>query len=810
MIRNYLKIAWRNLRKNRIITFVNTIGLSIGVAACLLIGIYIRHEISYDAHIPDADRVFRVYATFNQDGEIDKGAHFTAILAPTLEQDFREVESAGRFMDNPLFYRAGSNDISIEGDDVQFREEGFTYMDQSLLDIIQPDMVFGTYQEALSKPKTIVLSVSKAKKYFGRNDPTGKVIYLNGNKDDPFVIGGVMKDFPTNSHLDYDFLITLTDVEFGEGEQTRWLQSNYLTYVKLHENVEVESFAKRMSDHIFSKYIVPALKDIGNVMAETIEQDAAIYLQPVRDIHLYASDIHDNHARGDVRYIWLFGIVALFILLIACINFINLSTAKSTNRAKEVGLRKVLGSARRELVQQFLTESVLITTISFLLGVGLSYLLLPSFNLISDRSLEIPFQSIAFIPSIIIVSLVVGVFAGIYPSLYLSGFSPISVLKGRIRRGSKSSGLRSGLVVFQFTVSIALIVGTIIINQQMNFILNKDAGFDKEQVLQLQSTNVLGDQVEVFKDEIKNIPGVVNASISDYLPIEGTKRNGNTVFNEGKASSEEGIFAQAWIIDEDYFETLGLNLMEGRNFAKDRATDDGKAIINQEMAHRLGMAQPVGQNFDRHGTPIEIIGVVEDFHFEAFTEEVGPLMMFSGVSSTMMSVKIRGEEVTSVIAALESKWNQFSPNLDFRYTFMDQSFAGMYAQVKRVSWMFTAFALLAIFIACLGLFALSAFIVEQRRKEMSIRKVLGASFESIFGLLTRQFVLLVFVSLLIAVPIATYFMNKWLEDYAYRIEISWHVFAIAGILSLLIALSTISYHALKTALVNPIHSLRDE
>lgn len=810
MIINYLTIAWRNLRKSAVITTVNVVGLSIGVAACLLIAIYIKHEISYDQHVRDADRIYRLYGTFNKEGETLKGAHFTAILSPTLKSDFREVEESGRFMANPLFYGAGSNDINFEGSALQFREEGFSYADQSLMSILQPRMIYGDNNTALSDPKSIVISQTKANKYFEGKNPIGQVMYLNGKEDDPFSIGGVMEDFPSNSHLNYDFLITLTDVEFGEGEQTRWLQDNYFTYVKLRQGVDVKAFADRMEQHLIQKYYVPALKAVGSVMAETAERDFGIVLQPIRDIHLHGGDILDYDTRGDIRFIWLFGVIALFILMIACINFINLSTAKSANRAKEVGLRKVLGSRRKELISQFLTESSLVALVSFVLGVLLSYVLLPYFNEMSDRHLAMPFDVPAFLPLVLGVALLVGICAGLYPALYLSGFDPARVLKGKVRRGTKSSGLRSSLVVFQFTISIALIAGTIIINQQMHFILNKDAGFDKEQVLQLQSTNVLGDQVETFKEAIKAIPGVVNASISDYLPIEGTKRNGNTVYNEGQEKAEEGVFAQAWVIDEDYLETLGINLLEGRNFVKDRAAEAQRAIVNEEMIRKLNMDDPIGKKFDRFGNAVEIIGVVENFHYQSFTEEVRPLMMFAGISPTLMSVKIKSDEMESVIAQIESTWNDFDASLDFSYTFMDRSFANMYDHVKRISWIFTSFALLAIFIACLGLFALSAFIVEQRRKEMSIRKVLGASLESIFGLLTRQFVLLVIVSLVIAIPICIYFMRQWLADYKYRIDVSWEVFALAGIAAILIALSTISYHALRTALVNPIHSLRDE
>lgn len=811
MLSNYLKIAWRNIARNKVFSFINVTGLSLGVAACLLIALYVFHETSYDKQVPNAENIYRLYFSFPIDGKEEKGAFTSANMAPTLLSDFEEVEKSGRLLDNPLFSGAGSNEVRIEGDPLQHHEEGFAYADQSILDIFQLPMVQGDSKTALADPHTVVISEKKAKKYFKNASPLGKSIYLNGNDQVPYRISGVMKDMPGNSNLDYDFFITLKGVEFGDGEQTRWIQTNYFTYIQLKPGLDATIAEKKISHTILSKYIIPAFRDFNTTLAKSIEKDAAIHLQPLANIHLYSSGIDDYHTRGDIRFIWLFGAVAIFILLIACINFINLSTAQSANRAKEVGLRKVVGSQRGALVGQFLSESTLITVIAFIFGVALAILLLPYFNTLAGKELNFPWQVTWFTPAILGSALFVGLLAGLYPAFYLSGFNPIEVLKGKIRKGTRSAGLRGSLVVFQFTVSIVLIVGTLIINKQMNYILTQKVGFDRSQVIQLYGTNLLEKQVETFKSELKELPGVTNASISDFLPIEGTKRNGNTFHNEGREKIDQGTPGQAWEVDEDYLSTLGIKLVDGRNFSKDRPADGRTTIINQTMAQKLGLENPVGRNLSRSGEGLyEIIGVVEDFNFRTMQEKIEPLAMFFSTSPTILSVKADTKDMPQLLKAMEAKWKEFAPSLAFRYQFMDQSYATMYESVQRVRSIFTSFAILAIFVACLGLYALSAFLVEQRSKEMSIRKVLGASMQNIFQLLTRHFLGLIAISLIIAIPLAYYLMSKWLEDYVYRTDIEWWVFAMAGLMAIAITLITISYHAVKSALVNPVVSLRSE
>ncbi|MBN7817335.1 ABC transporter permease [Algoriphagus pacificus] len=811
MIKNYLKIAWRNILKAKGFSLINIAGLSIGISACILISVYILHETSYDKFVPESENIYRLVRQYDFGTEKQQDVHFSANTARTVAADFDEVEMAGRIMENDLFYGAGTNEIQIDDDPMQHHEEKFAYADQSILDIFSIPMVYGDRKTALLQPNSLVISESIAKKFFKDQNPIGHVIYLNGRRDDPRTISGVMDDFPSNSHLDYDYFLTLSEVEFGKGEQTRWIQSNYKTYLKIRPDVNVEVFSETLNETLISKYLKPAMVAAGLAMAETIEEKADTFLQAMTDIQLYSASIDgESNIRNDIRIVWIFGTVAFFILVLASINFVNLSTARSANRAKEVGLRKVIGSGRSNLVFQFLAESILISVIAFGIGLVMAELLMPLFKDMSGIALEMPWDQPLFIPILFLSALFVGGLAGSYPAIYLSGFSPIQVLKGRLRLGSKSGGLQSSLVVFQFTVSIILIIGTLIINEQMSFILNAKVGFEKEQVIQLYGTNMLGEKDEVFKEELARLQGVESVSISDYLPLENTKRNGNSFVNEGRDNIDETISGQAWVVDEDYLSTLGIELIAGRNFDKTIASDQKATIINEEMAKELGLSDPIGKRISRYGDLSEIIGVVKDFRFDNLKERVEPLALFMGKSNTIMSVKINSADIPGLLETVEGKWNQFAPNLAFRYAFMDDSFAQMYDNVRRVKLILTSFAILAIVVACLGLFALSAFLVEQRSKEVSIRKVMGASFEGIYGMLTKKFLLLVLGSMVLACPVAYYMMENWLKDYDYKIDISWQSFALSGFLAALMALFTVSYHAIKSAKVNPVESLKSE
>lgn len=785
-------------------------GFAMSIAACLLITLFIIDELSYDKKYKNTDRIFRVYTEWNYKGVHEKGTSVPPPTAATIKSDFPEVEEAGRLMPNNLFSGAGSNQLMSADKMESLYEDGFCYADPQMIRILEIPIVYGDASKALSQPKSLLISRSKAEKYFPGQNPVGKVMYLNNDMQTPYTVGGVMEDFPKNAHLQYSFFITLQGVEFWKGEQTGWNSSNYEVYLLAKPGTDHKALGEKITKHIAEKYILPSVRSEGNPEAEAMVAAGKIKLQPVSDIHLKSYDIQDGIQHGDIRFVWLFGAVAIFILVLACINFINLSTAKSANRAKEVGLRKVVGSPRSGIVQQFLTESVLFSVLSFAAGILIAWALVPFFNSVSGKALSIPWTQWWFAPAILIAAAFIGVMAGLYPSFYLSAFLPVRVLKGDVSRGSKNSVLRNALVVFQFTTSIILIIGTFVIYRQMNFIMNTKLGYDKEQVLMLQSTHTLNDQVKAFKTEVAKLSQVKSVSVSDYLPVTGTKRNGNTIYHEGKNTEEAGISTQVWIADQDYMRTVGLKLVSGRNFSDDRPADSFAAVINQSLAAKLGIKEANDQRITNGWEHFNVVGIVEDFNYESMKQNISPLLLRPGNSPSIVSVKVAGADMAKTIAEISTVWKKFSPNQAFRYTFLDDRFANMYADVIRMQKIFTSFAVLAILIACLGLFALSAFMAEQRRKEVSIRKVLGASVPQVTSLLSRDFVILVMIALVIAVPVSWWAMTKWLQDFAYKTDLSWWIFALTGLVVITIALFTVSFQAIQAAVRNPVKSLRSE
>ncbi|MDQ4141660.1 MAG: ABC transporter permease [Bacteroidota bacterium] len=809
MLQNYILIAWRALTKQKMYAAIKVGGFALGIAACFLISLYIRDELRYDRHVPNAERVYRIAVDFNNQGTIIKSVHFQAPFAKALKADFPEIEKAGRLIASELF-GAGNAQIRRSDKLENSYEEHVAFVDQELVDMLQLPMVYGDRQHALDEPNTIVISKKKADKFFPNENPVGKTLIINDNTEKPYKIGGVMADMPTTSHLQYDFLLTLTGLEFFPGEQTNWQNTNYLTYVLLRPGANARQLEKKLIS-VIEKNMVPQMQAAGNVEAANIVKNITFKLQPLPDIHLHSNGIRDTWSKyGDIRFVYLFGAIAAFILIIACINFINLSTAKSANRAKEVGLRKVLGSYRGSLIKQFLIESLLYSVISFAVGLFLAWLLLPYFNQLAAKSLVIPWRAWWLLPTLLSAALVIGVVAGLYPAFYLSAFKPISVLKGNISRGSKSSGTRSLLVVFQFTTSIVLIVGTFIIYRQMNYILNKEIGFDKDQVILLQGANTLGEKVKTLKTELLRLPEVKNVSISDYLPIKGTKRNGNGFWKEGKVTEESSVNGQIWRVDHDYIKTLGMKVVAGRDFSRNLASDSQTVVINQAMVQQFGFKNPIGQRITNGGEVWTVIGVVEDFHYESFKREIEPLCLALGNSPSVVSIKVNTPNMASLVQSITGAWKSVAPHQPIRFSFLDESYARMYDDLQRMGRIFSSFAVLAVIVACLGLFALSAFMVEQRSKEISIRLVLGASAYSIFQLLTQNFLKLVFIALLLAVPIAWYGMQKWLEDYEYRVSITWDVFILAGVLAVCIAILTISYQSIRAAFTKPVKALRNE
>jgi len=785
-------------------------GLALGITACLLIALFVRNELSYDRQFPDRDRIYRLIGVYRMKAVIPKNTYFPAPMAGTLKKDFPEVEAAGRFVASELL--GGGGKLVRRADKAEnFYEEGIIYFDQELLNILKPRFAYGDLSQALSEPYTIAIAKGIADKYFPGEDPLGKILIVNNNEKQSYRITGVFEDFPSTSHLhQYNLLMTLTGQEFWPGEQTFWSSSNYHTYIKVQPGTDIKQLASKLTEGIVKTYWLSSWRKTGIADADELANNVSLELQPISDIHLQSAGIWDGLNHGDIRFVWLFSAIAGFILIIACINFINLSTARASNRAREIGLRKVAGSSRGNLIWQFLSESVIFSLLSFILALFLVYMLLPYFNSLSAKALIFPWKEWWLLPLIITAAVIVGILSGLYPSLYLSGFKPIKVLKGSFSQGSKSIKTRGILVIFQYTISTLMIIGTFIIYRQMNFILSKDLGFDKEQVMQIQGVNIMGNRVPAFKNELLKLSDVEYVSVSDYLPISGTHRNGDGFWKVGRQEVDNQIGGQIWPVDHDYIRTMGMTIIEGRDFDIKIASDSHAVVINQSMVKALKLNDPIDQEITDNWQSWHVIGVVKDFNFESLTETIHPLCLIIGQSSTIVLVKINTTEISKVIKQVKSVWDQFSPHAVFRYTFLDERFAMSYANVQRMGRIFTGFAILTIIIACLGLFALSAYMVEQRRKEISLRLVMGAPLKNIFGLLTSNYLFLILISLTIAIPISWYGMNKWLEDYVYRIKITWDVFVAAGLISVLIAILTISYLSIRAALSNPVNNLRSE
>lgn len=805
MFKNHLNIAWRTIRKDKLFTIIKIGGFAVGIAACLLIALFIRNEVSYDEHYAKKDQIYRVVFQGEVQGEVMKSTHFQLPFADALQSDFPEITKAGKVNTIEIF-GAGKRGMRVNGQKENTFEENFILADQEAFDILEIQLQEGNPQTALSRPSSIVVSRSKADKYFPNGDALQQTLFLDNDTSKPYTITGIMEDVPENSHLDFDFLLPIEDTN------QNWTNQNYFTYVLVNPNTDIKALEHKMS-LIVEKYIIPAQIKRGR-SADFIDvlRTAEYKLQPVTDIYLKSDlKMQDGLRHGDIKFVWLFAAIAAFVLLLAMINFINLSTAKSANRAKEVGLRKTIGAFRNNLVNQFLTESVIFSIISFVLGVLLAWVLLPTFNEIASKNMELPWSTWWFLPALLIAALLIGVLAGLYPAFYLSAFRPVNVLKGTLSVGSKSGRLRSGLVVFQFTTSVILIIGTLIIYRQMDFIISKELGYDKERVVVLEGTNILGNKITSFKEQLASLSQVKNVTSTNYLPVDGGSRNGNTFMVEGQDDGGRGIPAQIWRVDYDYVKTLGIQLTKGRDFSKKFAFDSiNSIVINTKMASDLGLKDPIGKKIDNGGQTFEVIGVIENFHFKSLKEDISALSLVIGKDIGAVSVKLEKGNPTEALSSIEKVWNRNMPNQALNYTFLEQEFAQMHDDVQRMGKIFNSFALFALLVACLGLFALSAFMVEQRRKEISIRRVLGAPFKNIYQLLTLDFLKLIVISICIAIPIGWYFMNRWLEGFAYHITIGWEIFATAALIALGIAILTISYQSIGAAFLQPTKGLRTE
>ena len=813
MFRTYLKIAIRNLSRNKVFSFINIFGLAIGLATCLLITLYISDELSYDRQIKDGDRIYRMAITaLDPSGSLKEKpwAASSAPLAQGLLSDLPEVEQTTRLLNMP-----GLDKMLLkvqQGKDLkQFYETNGYYVDSTFFQLFTYTFKYGDPLTALDRPNSIVISEDIAGKLFGNQNPIGKTVTIGLPFGDfNYTVKGVIRTQGVKSHIPAHFFLSMRNGDTGNwvDQQHNWATNNiFHTYVKLKAGADAAAFEKKLQPFIDRK---------GGADLKAQGVHRAFLVQPVRDIYLH-SDLQDEIApNGNITNIYILGSIAAFVLLIACINFMNLSTAHSGKRAREVGVRKVMGAEKGSLIVQFLSESIAISCLALLLALALASALLPLFNNLTQKSLTLFDQPHTWI-WITVLTLATGVLSGLYPAIYLSSFQPIVVLKGKLSNSLSAATVRKGLVVFQFTISICLVLGAIVISRQLNFLQHQELGFNKDQqiVLPLQSTEAVKNY-DALKNELEKQEGIKYVTSGATYP--GIPNTEDLLFyGEGKTVRDE-VDIHLAAVNNDYFKTLGLSILQGRGFSREFTADSNSMVLNETAVKQLGYdpRTVVGRNLyydfqGIHGT-IKIVGVVKDFNFESLYNSIKPFgfTTSNGSKYQYLIAKLATKDYNRLLKEIGAAWGRVNPNSPFVYSFLDKDFEKNYANDQRTSSLVAYFTGFAILIACLGLFGLSAFTAEQRTKEIGIRKVLGASVINVVALLSGDFMRLVGIAILIASPLAWIGMNKWLQNFAYKIGIQWWMFALAALLAIGIALLTVSFQAIRSATANPAKSLRSE
>ncbi|MEM6646359.1 MAG: ABC transporter permease [Bacteroidota bacterium] len=798
MLHHYLTIARRTLAKRKGYTFINITGLAVGLADCLLMVLFVQDELSYDRFHTDADQMYRVVL----DGQAanaprDRFAVTSLPIGIALRNNYPEVEAVVRMTTTEGRMQVGEQ---------VFFDDDALLAEASFFDVFDFPLVAGEASQALAAPRSVVLSASMAERLYGSVDQAmGASVQ---HEDSLFTVTGVMADWPANSHMQADYLISANTMPiFRAEDDNSWLSVRFFTYLRLKPGTDAEAFEAKITGMVEENY---------RAVLDQIGLQTWLYLQPVPDIYLHSDRTAEIGPTSNIAYVYVFSAVALFLLLIACINFMNLSTARSMERAKEVGVRKALGSRRSALVRQFLSESVVLSVFALVLAAVLLLALLPAFNSLSGKTLGL-MQLVQpwFVASLIGLTLVVGLLAGAYPALMLSGFEPLAILRGRFRSTRSGARLRQGLVVFQFALSVALIIATGVVYKQLAFMQNQNLGFTDEQVVLVDSGDnaaALTQQIESVKDEYRRDPAVMALSASVQVP--GQDMFAQIVGPEGLAEGETRR-AGLVLIDDDYVETYEIDVVAGRDFDDAFETDAGEAaLLNESAVINFGFGTPeeaIGKRVAAGGVNRTVVGVIGDYHHLSLQQAIEPMMLIpSGMGYGMLSLRIRPENLDATLARLEQTWTQLFPEAPFAYTFLDDAFAEQYTAEQRLMRVFSVFAGLAILIACLGLFGLAAFTAEQRTKEIGVRKVLGATVGGIVLLLSRQFTILVLVGFAVAAPLAYFAMDRWLDTFPYATSMGIGLFVGAAVLAVLVAFSTVAYQAIRAALIDPVRALRYE
>ena len=810
MFRNYIKIAFRNLRKNTAFSFINIFGLAVGLVSCLLIMLYIFDESSYDKHLKNANRLFRITSINNKS---ETWAASAAPVAFAVKNELPEVEQSTRLMTFPdiakmlVKYENGT-------ERKQFFESNGYYVDSTFFEVLSYDFLYGNATTALNEPNSIVISRTLSNKFFGNENPVGRSFLINTPFGEfGYSIKAVFDDRKQKSHIPANYFLSMRNKDMWNWvtNQTSFIGNNvFFTYVKLKNGVDEKAFEKKFG-LFFEQKAGADMKAMGFSLKH--------FLQPVQDIYLHSSLGNEIAANGNIVYLYILGLIAAFILIIACINFMNLSTARSEKRAKEVGVRKVLGAERGALIWQFLGESFMMCIMALALAIVLGQILLPYFNSLTGKNVHFLDDTLLLF-KIAGITLITGLLAGLYPAFYLSSFRPVLTLKGKILKSFSATMFRKALVVFQFTISICLVFAAIVIWQQMELFRNQQLGFNKNRQIILPLSDGYLNSEENYKalrNELVKYPEIKSVSSGGAYPGM-VNLNDMLFFAEGK-SSKENVDVHLTSVEKDYIETLGFELMSGRSFSKDFASDSSGIILNETAVKQLGytIQNAVGRKIMYDVGPykgdMQIVGVVKDFNFESLHKTIQPY----GFTTTRFTnrfgytiINLSTSDYAGVIKKLSGIWSGLFPSVPFRYSFLDQDFQRNYEKEQRTSGIVSVFTVIAILVACLGLFGLSAFSAERRTREIGIRKVLGASVKSVTMLLSKDFIALVCIAVLIASPLAWWAMDKWLQNFAYRVPITWWMFAAAGLIAVMIALVTISFQSIKAAVANPIKNLRTE
>ncbi|MBL7852045.1 MAG: ABC transporter permease [Cyclobacteriaceae bacterium] len=803
MLRNYLTVAFRNIRKYKFFSFINIAGLTIGMACCLLLFIYVMDEISYDRFHWEAEKVYRI-GLHGRIGDQDfKTCNSSLPVGPALQAEVPGIESVLR-----LKYATAGAGFAMRNGEKIFTEEKIVLADSNFFTFFSFPLLQGDARTVLNEPNTIVITEALARKYFGTTDCLGQMLVV-GNDRKAVKVTGIAAEPPTNSHFRFQAVISFATVE--KDYYAGWGGNAWQTYTRVNPQTSIADINRQLDD-IVAKNMGKELEEGLGISFEEFKKQGGIYsyfLYPMTDTHLRSALADDLEPKSSLTNVYIFSGVGLFILLIACVNFMNLSTARSAGRAKEVGLRKTLGSQRGQMMGQFLAESFVYSGLAIVGAIALSYLLLPSFNELAGKQLTLDtLYNPAFFAAVAVLLVIVGLMAGSYPAFYMTSFSAVEVLKGKVRAGVKSKGIRSSLVVFQFAVSTFLIIATAVVFQQLNFMQSKNLGMDKENVISVTGVRRLGTNARVFKTSATEIPGVVAASYTGNS-FPGTN-NTNLVREKNKEVDHIlGTYSADW----DHVDVMKMEIIQGRNFSRDNAGDSLSCLVNEATVREFGFTDPLAHELTDFGgetpTHYRIIGVIKDFNFESLKDKVRPVMIRLGEDGRELSVRYEGDP-KPVIASLEKQWKEIAPGEPFEYNFMDQEFDALFRSEMRLRDIFTVFSLLAIVIASLGLFALAAFTTEQRTKEIGVRKAMGASVFSLTFLLSKEFTRLVLIAIVPAIAGGWYVANWWLSSFSYRITLSPLIFVGCGLLAIVIAWATVSYQAIRAASVDPVKSLRYE